>query len=70
MAQGQVGLGPNQAPSPLQATPSFKSPPMEAFLQKAAGRAQGPVGFARGGRVKLAVKPKARNRFAVKEMTW
>lgn len=54
--KGQLGLGPNQNPSPLQATPSFKSPPMEAFLQKAAGRAQqGPVGFALGGRVDFSV---------------
>lgn len=38
------------AANPLQGLPSFKSPPMAAFLQKAAG-AQGPVGFAKGGRV-------------------
>lgn len=53
--QGQLGLGPNQSPSPLQAVPSFKSAPVEAYLQKAAGRAQMPVGFARGGRVSFAV---------------
>jgi len=40
------------AANPLQGLPSFKSPPMAAFLQKAAG-AQGPVGFAKGGRVNL-----------------
>jgi hypothetical protein len=39
------------AANPLQGLPSFKSPPMAAFLQKAAG-SQGPVGFAKGGRVR------------------
>lgn len=49
---GQLGLGPNQKPSPLQAVPSFRSAPFEAVLQKAAGRAQAPVGFSKGGRVR------------------
>lgn len=49
-AQAAPGLGPKQSPSPLQATTSFKSPPMESFLQGAVGR-EGPIGFARGGRV-------------------
>ena len=38
--QAAPGLGPNQSPSPLQMTTSFKSPPVESFLQKTSGRAQ------------------------------
>ena len=48
---GQMPAPPKvTAANPLQGLPSFKSPPMAAFLQKAAG-AQGPVGFAKGGSV-------------------
>jgi hypothetical protein len=40
------------APSPLQGLPSFKSPPLAAFLQGPKGQlaqTSKPVGFARGG---------------------
>lgn len=61
---GQLGLGPNQSPSPLQAVPSFKSAPVEAYLQKAEGQkgasqrpgGSGDVGFRDGGRVRFAVR--------------
>lgn len=39
----------------LATMPDFRSPPMAAALQGAAGR-EGPVGFAAGGRVDFAVR--------------
>lgn len=58
---GSPGLTPSGMPaqrpamSPLQAMPSFKSAPMAAALQGAAGR-EGPIGFAAGGYVDFSVK--------------
>jgi len=50
-ATGPSPEPPSSAANPLQGLPSFKSPPLASYLQKATG-AQGPVGFAKGGYVK------------------